>query len=167
MLGNCGAKEIEEKGLLSTRSLAAVIPLTYAQGVGASGIIRGTITDPTGGLIRNVNVTVADPQTGLQRSVVTDSSGQYQFFALPPATYTVTARISGFATEISKGVVVPIGETVITDFHLSVSTVTTEIVVNDVPPVIETTRGSQADSVGEQAITNLPIDRRDYCPSPC
>jgi Carboxypeptidase regulatory-like domain len=138
------------------------IPLTYAQGVGASGIIRGTITDPTGGLIPNVNVTVADPQTGLQRTVVTDSSGQYQFFGLPPATYSVTARISGFATEVSKGVVVPIGETVITDFHLSVSTVTTEIVVNDVPPVVETTRGSQADSVGEQAITNLPIDRRDY-----
>jgi hypothetical protein len=79
------------------------IPLTYAQGVGASGIIRGTITDPTGGLIPNVNVTVADPQTGLQRTVVTDSSGQYQFFGLPPATYSVTARISGFATEISKG----------------------------------------------------------------
>jgi hypothetical protein len=111
------------------------IPLTHAQGVGASGIIRGTITDPTGGLIPNVNVTVAGPQTGLQRSVVTDSSGQYQFFALPPATYSVTARISGFATEISKGVVVPIGETVITDFHLSVSTVTAEIVVNGVPPV--------------------------------
>jgi len=138
------------------------IPLTYAQGVGASGIIRGTVTDPTGGLIPGVNVTVADPQTGLQRTVVTDSSGQYQFFGLPPATYSVTARISGFATEISRGVVVPIGETVITDFHLSVSTVTAEIVVNDVPPVIETTRGSQADSVGEQAITNLPIDRRDY-----
>jgi hypothetical protein len=36
------------------------VPLTYAQGVGASGVIRGTVTDPTGGVIPNANVTVAD-----------------------------------------------------------------------------------------------------------
>ena len=138
------------------------VPLAFAQGVGSSGVIRGTVTDPTGGVIPNVNVTVADPQTGLQRTAVTDSSGQYQFAGLPPSTYSVTARMNGFATEISKGVLVPIGETVISDFHLSVSTVTAEVVVNEAPPVIETTRGSQADSVGEREITNLPIDRRDY-----
>jgi hypothetical protein len=137
-------------------------PFTYAQGVGSSGVIRGTVTDPTGGVIPNANVTVADPQTGLQRTAVTDSGGQYQFSGVPPSTYSVTVRMNGFATEVSKGVVVPLGETVLADFHLSVSTVTTEVVVNETPPVIETTRGSQADSVGEREITNLPIDRRDY-----
>jgi hypothetical protein len=138
------------------------VPFIYAQGVGSSGVLRGIVTDPTGGVIPNANVTVADPQTGLQRTAVTDSSGQYQFFALPPSTYSVTVRMNGFATEISKGVAVPLGETVVADFHLSVSTVTAEVVVNEMPPVIETTRGSQADSVGEREITNLPIDRRDY-----
>jgi Carboxypeptidase regulatory-like domain len=138
------------------------VPFTYAQGVGSSGVLRGTVTDPTGGVIPNANVTVADPQTGLQRTVATDSGGQYQFSALPPSTYSVTVRMNGFATEISKGVAVPLGETVVADFHLSVSTVTAEVVVNEAPPVIETTRGSQADSVGEREITNLPIDRRDY-----
>ena len=72
------------------------VPLTYAQGVGASGVLRGTVTDPTGGVIPNANVTVADPQTGLQRTAVTDSSGQYQFSALPPSTYSVTVRMNGF-----------------------------------------------------------------------
>jgi hypothetical protein len=113
-------------------------------------------------VVPDANVTVADPQTGLQRTAVTGSTGQYQFSDLPPTTYDVTVRASGFATEISKGVVVPIGETVMADFRLSVSTVTAEIVVNEAPPTIETTRGSQADSVGERSITNLPIDRRDY-----
>ncbi len=138
------------------------VPFTYAQGVGSSGVLRGTVTDPTGGVIPNANVTVADPQTGLQRTAVTDSGGQYQFSALPPSTYSVTVRTNGFATEVSNGVVIPLGETVLADFHLSVSTVTAEVVVNETPPVIETTRGSQANSVGEREITNLPIDRRDY-----
>ena len=70
--------------------------------------------------------------------------------------------MNGFATEISTGVVVPIGATVISDFQLKVSAVTTEVVVNEALPVIETTRGSQSDTVGERDITDLPIDRRDY-----
>src|SRR3984957_4218672 len=151
--------------LISTLTLTAGllwVPFTHAQGVGASGVIRGTVTDPTGGVIPNANVTAADPQTGLQRTAVTDSGGLYQFSGLPPSTYSVTVRTNGFATEVSKGVVVSIGETILADFHLSVSTVTAEVVVNETPPVIETTRGSQANTVGEREITNLPIDRRDY-----
>ena len=130
--------------LISTLTLTAGllwVPFTHAQGVGASGVIRGTVTDPTGGVIPNANVTAADPQTGLQRTAVTDSGGLYQFSGLPPSTYSVTVRTNGFATEVSNGVVVSIGETILADFHLSVSTVTAEVVVNETPPVIETTPG--------------------------
>ncbi len=138
------------------------VPPTFGQGVGSSGVIRGTVTDPTGGVVPNANVTAVDPQTGLQRTAATDSSGQFQFGGLPPSNYDMTVRMNGFATEISKGVVVPIGQTVIADFQLKVSAVTAEVVVNEAPPVIETTRGSQSDTVGERDITDLPIDRRDY-----
>jgi TonB dependent receptor len=34
--------------------------------------------------------------------------------------------------------------------------------VTDQPPVVETERGSQADTITQQYITDLPIDRRDY-----
>src|SRR6202034_2307267 len=34
--------------------------------------------------------------------------------------------------------------------------------VTDQPPVVETERGSQADTIPQQYITDLPIDRRDY-----
>lgn len=133
-----------------------------AQGVGFSGEITGTVMDPSGAVVANVNVAVADPQTGLQRAAMTDSAGHYEFTALPPATYNVTARIAGFATEISKGITVQVGQSVVSDFRLQLSSLTTEVVVTEEPPVIETERGSQADTVSERAITNLPIDRRDY-----
>ena len=34
--------------------------------------------------------------------------------------------------------------------------------VTDLPPVVETERGSQADRISQQYIADLPIDRRDY-----
>src|SRR6202030_1001925 len=68
----------------------------------------------------------------------------------------------GFATEIRRSVTVAIGQTVISDFRLKPSLVATVVEVTDQPPVVETERGSQADRISQQYITDLPIDRRDY-----
>jgi len=133
-----------------------------AQGVGSSGRIRGTVTDASGAMLPNVSVTIVDPQTGFLRNAVTDSSGLYQTTALPAATYNVTAQHTGFTTEIRKGVVVGVGRTVSADFQLKVSQVLVQVEVTDEPPVVETERGGQANSVPERYIMNLPIDRRDY-----
>lgn len=134
----------------------------YAQGVGSSGDIVGTVRDPSGAVLPKVTITVADGQTGFKREVTTDATGQYRVTGLPPSTYDVSAQMSGFATGIRRGTMVQIGQTVIADFWLRVSQVATEIEVNSLPPVVEVERGSQANSVTEQYITDLPIDRRDY-----
>ena len=135
---------------------------TFAQGVGSSGDVRGTITDPSGAVMANVNMAISNAQTGFERTTTTDSSGQYRFGGLPPAAYDLTAHLPGFVTEISKGLVVTIGQTVIADFQLKVASVATQVIVTSAPPVIETDRASQADTVPAREITNLPIDRRDY-----
>ena len=93
---------------------------------------------------------------------MTDATGQYQLTALPPTIYELTAKLSGFGTEIRKAVRVGLGQTVNVDFRLNVSAVPVQVEVTDQPPVVETERGSQTSSVTERYIENLPIDRRDY-----
>ncbi len=132
------------------------------QGVGTSGGVRGTIRDLSGAVVPNVKVTVSSSQTGLQRTAMTDPSGQYRIPGLPTGTYDVTATTSGFATEISKGVVVGIGQTIDDDFQLKVASESTQVTVNSAPPVIETDRGGQSDTIGTRLVVDLPIDRRDY-----
>jgi len=136
--------------------------VAYAQGVGASGDIQGTVTDPSGALVPKATITVTDPQTGLQRTAVTDATGQFRVPNLAPATYDVSVRVPGFANSVRKGVVVSIGRTVISDFPLKVSQVATQIAVASEAAVVDTERSSQADSVSERYITDLPIGRRDY-----
>jgi hypothetical protein len=136
--------------------------VAYAQGVGASGDIQGTVTDPSGALLPKAAITVTDPQTGLQRTTVTDATGQFRVPNLAPATYDVSVRVPGFANSVRKGVVVSIGRTVISDFQLKVLQVATEIAVASEAAVVDTERSSQADSVSERYITDLPIGRRDY-----
>src|SRR5579864_7068657 len=140
--------------------LAAGVAL--AQGVGTSGEIAGTVTDPSGAVLQKAIVNVVDTQTGLKRTVVTNSTGQFRAPGLSRATYDVSAALPGFATEIRRGVTVAIGQTAISDFKMRPSQVATVVEVTDQPPVVETERGSQADRISQEYITDLPIDRRDY-----
>jgi hypothetical protein len=124
--------------------------MAHAQGVGSSGEIAGAVTDSSGAAVPRATVNVVDTQTDLKRTVVADSTGQYRVAGLSPATYDVSAELSGFATEIRRGVPVAIGQTVISDFRLKPSKVATVVEVTDQPPVVETERGSQADRISQQ-----------------
>ena len=134
----------------------------HAQGVGTSGEITGTIADSSGRVVPKATVTVLDTQTGLKRTTTTNEAGQFRVAGLSPAIYDISAQMQGFATEIRKGVTVAIGQTVVSDFKLKPSQVATVIEVTDQPPVVETERGSQADTITQRYIVDLPIDRRDY-----
>src|SRR5260370_1367589 len=125
-------------GLLT--SLLMVTGIAYAQGVGASGDIKGTVTDPSGAVLAKATVTATDAQRGIKRSDVTNGQGQFQITGLPPATYSVTTQISGFQTEILKNVVVNIRQSVIVDFHLKVSQTSESVEVTTEPPSVDTAK---------------------------
>ena len=134
----------------------------HAQGVGSSGDIKGTVTDPKGAVLPNAAVAVVGTETGLRRTAVTDDAGQYRVTNLPPATYDVSAELHGFDTAVRKGVTVTIGETVLADFQLNVSGVAGVVDVTSEAPVVETERAGQANTIEQKYIRDLPINRRDY-----
>lgn len=133
-----------------------------AQGVGASGDIRGVVTDPTGRVIPKVSIVAEDVGRGIRRMAVTDDNGEYEITGLQPGAYSITARISGFQSEIIKDVSVRVGQTVILDLPMKISSGSDIVEVTTELPVVETERSHQADTVSEQFIKELPIDRRDY-----
>jgi hypothetical protein len=137
-------------------------PAAYGQGVGTSGSISGTVTDPQGGVVPKTSIVAVEVARGAQYSALTDDSGEYRIASLLPGTYRVTAQIGRFETQAMTGVVVNVGETVVLDFHLKLATTAQTVEVTAVPPVVETERGSQANTLTQQYITDLPIDRRDY-----
>jgi hypothetical protein len=136
--------------------------MVYAQGVGASGEIRGTVTDPSGAVVGNASITATDIDKGIKHTVASDGNGQFHLAALPPARYSVSVSKSGFQSEVAKNVVVNVGQTSTVDFPMKVSQVSEQVEVTAEPPVVETERGAQANVINEEAIRELPINRRDY-----
>jgi Carboxypeptidase regulatory-like domain len=155
-------RAVVASALVCLASFLLAIPAARAQGVGTSGNITGTVTDPSGAIIPRVSVIAVETARGTQYTATTDETGQYRLTGLSPANYDVTVQSTGFGTELQKGVVVTVGATVILDFHLSLAVRAQTVEVTAAPPVVETERGSQANTLTEQYITDLPIDRRDY-----
>ena len=137
-------------------------PIAHAQGVGDSGSLSGTVTDPTGAVIPKGTITADDTSRGTRLSATVEGNGQYRFTNLPPGTYDLTAQIPGFQSQIQKGVVITVGQVANLDFHLQVATTSSVVEVSAAPPVVETERGGQANTITQQYIEDLPIDRRDY-----
>jgi hypothetical protein len=137
-------------------------PVASAQGVGASADLAGTVTDPSGADVPNAKVTVLDTAKGLQRSVVTDEHGFYHLSGLAPASYKLSVEHAGFQTEVIPSLSLTVGQTLGLDFHLKLAGLSGQVEVSSELPAVETERGSQANTLTQEDIAQLPIDRRDY-----
>lgn len=149
--------------ILAGGLLLCLSPLSLrAQGIGASGDLKGTVTDPSGAGIPAATIKLVDVARGLNRIATANDQGGYTFAGIQPATYDVHAEHAGFQKQVKKGLVVAVGQTTIADFTLKVSAVFSEVTVMGETPIVETERTQQSNLIGENYIRELPIDRRDY-----
>ena len=80
---------------LVAMSLAAVA-VHAAQG-GNAGSVRGTVTDPSGAVIPGATVHLTNAISGLDRSITTDATGQFEIDNVPFNNYQLSVSASGFA----------------------------------------------------------------------
>lgn len=75
------------------------LPLTrcYAQ---FNSSVEGTVTDPTGAVVVNAQVTLHDPQTNLDRTDATQATGYYRFNGIGPGDYLIIVEAKGFAKRV-------------------------------------------------------------------
>ncbi len=139
-----------------------VSALALGQGGVATGDLHVTVKDPKGGLVANAVVTVRDAARGLERSGNGDGQGGYSVRLLPPGTYSVTIDAPGFSGILSTGVGITVGGLVELPVTLSVATGKEVVEVTSQADLIETSRSSTTDTIGQRRIDNLPINGRNY-----
>ncbi|MGB7437199.1 MAG: carboxypeptidase-like regulatory domain-containing protein, partial [Candidatus Acidiferrum sp.] len=98
--------------------LFGVAFLTTAQ----EATIVGTVTDPSGGVVPNVTITITNVKTGLLRTLTTNDVGQYVAPGLPIGTYDLKAEASGFKLEETKGIVLNVNDRIRIDFQMKMGT---------------------------------------------
>src|ERR687885_456998 len=91
--------------------LTTLVPLsaTPAMAQATTGVLTGTVADPTGAAIPNAKVTAKNQDTGKEDTTTASGEGVYSFPTLPPGKYTVTVEAPGFKRAVTTDVDVRIG----------------------------------------------------------
>jgi hypothetical protein len=134
----------------------------WAQGGVATGDLHVRVTDTKGAAVTSATVTVENAAKGVARSATGDGQGGYSAQLLPPGNYTVTVTAQGFTKMVSTGVSVTVGGSVELPVSMTVAGTKEVVEVTSQAELIETSRSSTTDTIGERRIDNLPINGRNY-----
>lgn len=128
----------------------------------STATLTGTVSDPSGGVLPGVTVTVTDLERNTSRSSVTRESGGYTVPALNPGVYAVTAQLPGFKRFVRTGVVLQVNQVARIDIVLEVGEITETVEVRAAASLMETETSSRGAVIDERKIVDLPLNGRDY-----
>ena len=126
-----------------------------------TGDLQGTVLDPNGALVDGARVTIRNLGTGLVRTAVTDSRGQYAALQLEVGNYEVKIEKTGFHTVDSK-VDIRSGEQTRLETKLELGQVTESVVVEGtLGPELDVSTAQISSSFDAKEIQDLPNLGRD------
>ncbi len=161
-LGQCG--RILSQLLMPTVFLAAIVlfmtPASYSQLTTAD--ILGTVTDTTGAVVPNADVTVVNLGTNETRNVQSNGSGDYSFTLLPAGHYSITVKAKGFQASITKDLAVEAGDRARSDAHLQLGSESTVVEVVASTPLLQADSATVSSNVTAMAVQDLPLNGRNF-----
>jgi hypothetical protein len=124
--------------------------------------VVGTVHDASGAVVPDAKVTLTNTATGVSVTRNTTSDGSYEFVAVRPGEYLVTAEKSGFAIAIMDNIQVQVAARLRVDLQMSVGQVSERVVVTGVSPLIQTDSSQRSQVITSTQIQELPLNGREY-----
>jgi len=146
-------------GFLAVAS-AIFAPLAHGQAV-AVAEVDGIVSDTSGKVMVNVQVTTIQTETQAARSTFTDVSGRYAIGNLPPGAYTLDVKAPGFKDYRQTGIVLQVGQTIAINVAMTIGAVTETIEVAADSAMVETKDSGIAQVIDEKKVVDLPLNGRN------
>jgi hypothetical protein len=125
-----------------------------------TGDVTGTVSDPSGGVIPNANVTLKNLGTGQSQSTNTSSVGAFRFSFLPPGHYSVNIVASGFQP-LERAITVVVGQASSINVQLAVGSASTTVEVTAEAGVLQTENGNISTTFSPQQVELVPNPGND------
>jgi hypothetical protein len=134
---------------------------SVAWGQTGTSSLRGVVLDNSGAAVVGARITLVNTARALQRTTRSNNSGEYEFPALPPGTYTLTAEKDGFSKYEEKGVQLLVNVASSVTVKLQVGAVSSQIEVSAAAETINTTDASLGNAFDENQVKQLPLESRN------
>ena len=124
--------------LLTLLMMLTLVGSAAAQTQITTGVIEGVVVDASDAVLPGVDVEVRNVETNLTRTLVSDREGRFVALQLPSGRYTVTFKLSGFATLVQENVQVTVGQSARLNAVMRVSGVAETVTVTSQVATVET-----------------------------
>ena len=127
------------------------------------GSMVGTVTDPSGAVVPNAEVTATDAGTGQTRTDTSDASGRFNLTNLLPGTYSLKVTAKGFRTLDRSGIVITPNTLQRADVQLEVGEATQQVNVSAEAVQLQTDKADTHTEITSRQVTTLPLGgNRNY-----
>jgi hypothetical protein len=127
----------------------------------ATGSIAGSIKDPSGAAITGATVRLTNVATNEARTTQSNDLGYYSFPLTPSAVYNLEVEARGFKRFVQENVKLDVGLAKTLDAKLAIGQSSEVVTVTAQLATIENSTASLGQVIGNQTITNLPLNGRN------
>ncbi len=133
----------------------------FAFGQVDAGSITGTVTDATGAVVPDAQVSLVNTDQGITLQTRSGPSGVYTFAPVRIGHYKLTVTANGFATTTQTNLTVQVAEALAVNISLKPGSATETVQVTEAPPLLQTEEASTGQVIGRQQVDELPLNGRN------
>ena len=135
-----------------------IFSLAHAQTSTTS--LRGTVTDPSGGVVSEATVVLTNAESKAERSATTGTQGGYLFLSVPPGTYTLGVTAQGFRKYEQTGLELLVSTPATANVQLKVGTLAEVVTVTGEAPALNLVDASIGNPFNETQVKQIPLEGR-------
>lgn len=126
-----------------------------------TGLITGTVTDPSGASVPGAKIAFTHVQTNRTVTTASSSDGSYISPPLAVGEYRIEASASGFKVAVRSGITMEVRQTATINLMLDIGAATERIEVIAEAPLLESATSDLGKVVDNRRIRDLPLNTRN------
>jgi len=128
--------------------------------IAGTGNIQGTVTDSSGAVIPNANVTLSDEATKVQRTTQTSGAGVYLFPDVPIGIYDLSASAPGFKNYVQTKIDLEVGASIAVNPALAVGSKEQTVEVQAEGLALQTEDATFKQTIDSTEVSEMPLNGR-------
>jgi hypothetical protein len=126
-----------------------------------TGTLSGKVTDSSGAVVPNAQITVVNTATNFESSISTNSDGLFRLPSLQPGTYRVQIKATGFKLHNRSGLDIRVGDNLSLDFVMEVGAISEVVNVTGEAPQLQTETSASGMVAEGTYLQQLPLYQRN------
>ena len=139
-----------------------LLGLSVSSRAQATASLSGTVSDPQGGVLPGVTISVTNTATAVVRSVISNVDGTFQILQLAPGKYNLRAEAQRFKSIVQEGVELLVNTPATLNLQFKgLGQLSETITVNEQASQINTTDATIGNAFNETQVKQLPLEGRN------